>query len=250
MCGTVPSACILPYRGITISPVFSRKAVPMLVRSPILLLLLCSAGLAEDRDIAESLALAGENRAAIQAALDGVTGSPRTGMEFLVRHMPVRDLQNLSAEFLLQNVRLAYKTRSKVPWGKSIPEDVFLNDVLPYASVNEQRDPWRRQFSEKFLPLVAECKTPTEAAQELNRQIFGMLKVRYSTKRKRADQSPKESIQTGLASCTGLSIVLADACRSVCVPRAARRNCVLGQQARQSHMGRSLGPAVVLYWCG
>ena len=33
-----------------------------------------------------------------------------------------------------------------------------------------------------------------------------------------ANQSPKESIEQGKASCTGLSIVLADACRAVCVP--------------------------------
>ena len=47
---------------------------------------------------------------------------------------------------------------------------------------------------------------------------FGQLSVKYSTARKRANQSPKESIEQGLASCTGLSILLADACRSVGVP--------------------------------
>src|SRR5262249_5622687 len=59
---------------------------------------------------------------------------------------------------------------------------------------------------------------PSEAAQKLNSTIFNQLKVRYSTKRKKANQSPNESIDTGLASCTGLSVLLSDACRSVCVP--------------------------------
>ena len=30
---------------------------------------------------------------------------------------------------MLANVALAYKARQEVPWGKAIPEDVFLNDV-------------------------------------------------------------------------------------------------------------------------
>src|SRR5207302_10385776 len=71
---------------------------------------------------------------------------------------------------------------------------------------------------ELCLPLVKDCQTPAEAAQKLNATIFTTLKVRYSTKRQKANQSPKESIDSGLASCSGLSVLLSDACRSVCVP--------------------------------
>ena len=67
-------------------------------------------------------------------------------------------------------------------------------------------------------PLVKDCKTPSEAAQKLNVELFPKLKVKYSTERKAPNQSPHESIAQGKASCTGLSIVLADACRSVGVP--------------------------------
>jgi hypothetical protein len=42
--------------------------------------------------------------------------------------------------------------------------------------------------------------------------------VHYSTKRAKADQSSSETMKSGLASCTGLSILLVDACRSVGVP--------------------------------
>ena len=45
-----------------------------------------------------------------------------------------------------------------------------------------------------------------------------MVGVEYSTKRPKADQSPYESIEAGLASCTGLSFLLIDACRSVGIP--------------------------------
>jgi predicted esterase len=52
----------------------------------------------------------------------------------------------------------------------------------------------------------------------LNKTIFAKLKVRYSTGRKKPHQSPRETMESGLASCTGLSILLIDACRSVAVP--------------------------------
>jgi hypothetical protein len=68
------------------------------------------------------------------------------------------------------------------------------------------------------MPLVKSCKTPSEAAQKLNSQVFQKVRLQFSTQRKAPNQSPKESIEQGKASCTGLSIVLSDACRCVCVP--------------------------------
>ena len=65
---------------------------------------------------------------------------------------------------MLNNCKLAYKARAAVPWSKDIPEAIFLNDVLPYANVDEKRDAWRAEFFELCLPMVKECKTPAEAA--------------------------------------------------------------------------------------
>ncbi|MFM7921072.1 MAG: transglutaminase-like domain-containing protein, partial [Planctomycetaceae bacterium] len=48
--------------------------------------------------------------------------------------------------------------------------------------------------------------------------VFPMVNVKYSTQRKKADQSPLESMESGLASCTGLSVLLVDACRAVGIP--------------------------------
>jgi hypothetical protein len=169
-------------------------------------------------DLSTALDRAGQNRPQLLKALQQVPAEQKEGMEFLIRWMPERDLQSLTAEFLLENVKLAYQVRTQTPWGKTIPKSVFLNDVLPYANVNEPRHPWRKEFLDRFMPVVADCKTPSEVAQKLNQTVFKTLNVKYSTKRKKADQSPKESMESGLASCTGLSIVLSDACRAVGVP--------------------------------
>jgi pimeloyl-ACP methyl ester carboxylesterase len=169
-------------------------------------------------EVKRALGQAGSNRQELVKALRLTAADQRKGMCFLIAHMPEHDLRSLKADVLLENVALTYKARSEFPWGKRIPEAVFLNDVLPYANVDEQRDPWRKQLYELCRPLVKDCKTSAEAAQKINATIFGKLKVRYSTARKKPHQSPKESIAQGVASCTGLSILLSDACRSVAVP--------------------------------
>ncbi len=162
---------------------------------------------------------AGANRDQILEAITRCPAVQREGMAFLVANMPEGDLRTLKAEFLLKNVALAYEAREKKPWAKAVPTEIFLDAVLPYANVNERRDDWRGDFTGRFTALVKDCASATEAAQLLNREVFKTLGVQYhATKRRKPDQSPYESTEIGYASCTGLAIILADACRAVGVP--------------------------------
>ncbi|MFO0977919.1 MAG: transglutaminase-like domain-containing protein [Planctomycetaceae bacterium] len=173
---------------------------------------------AGEAELKAALDRAGQNRAELEKALKEAPEAERRGMEFLIENMPDRDLTALSAEFLLENSRLTWKALNETPWAKSVPEDVVFDALLPYANVNERRDQWRQEFYDRFRQLVVDAKSPSEAASMLNQNVFPTLKVKYSTGRKKADQSPKESMESGLASCTGLSIILVDACRAVGIP--------------------------------
>jgi transglutaminase-like putative cysteine protease len=166
----------------------------------------------------QALRLAGTNRVEIVSAWNAVPSAQREGLRFLLENMPEPDLAHLSSAYLLQNLQLAYEAFEQAPWRASIPPEVFLNDVVPYACLNETRDAWRPKLRALALPLITGCKTPTEAAIRINQKLFDLVKVHYSTERKRADQSPLESMESGKASCTGLSILLADACRAVGIP--------------------------------
>ncbi|GAA5481118.1 transglutaminase domain-containing protein [Haloferula sargassicola] len=140
---------------------------------------------------------------------------------FLVENMPRQDRESLSAAFLNENLDLAIQARETFPWAQAVPEPIFLNDVLPYAVFDEPRDPWRADFLEKCTPIVKGAGSATEAAQRLNRDLFKLLETHYNTDRERTNQSPKESIEQGKATCTGLSIILVDACRAVGIPARA-----------------------------
>ncbi len=154
----------------------------------------------------------------LERALAEVPAEQRFAMEWLVARMPERDRNEVSASFLLEHVDEAFRAWQDAPWQSMVPREVFLDAILPYACVSERRDAWRDPMRELAAPIVADATTPAEAAIRLNQQVFPKTGVKYSTKRKRADQSPAESIEQGLASCSGLSILLIDACRSVGVP--------------------------------
>ncbi len=168
--------------------------------------------------IVTALNKSGENRSELLTALSTASDKNLPALLFLIKFMPERDLKSLTAKFLTENVQLAIKARNQFSWCKQLSQDRFFNDVLPYVVLNERRDNWREDFYNRFAPKVKDCKTVHEAIKIVNSSIKDELKVKYSTKRKKADQSPYESMESGLASCSCLSILLVDAFRSVGIP--------------------------------
>ncbi|MEZ5978843.1 MAG: transglutaminase domain-containing protein [Planctomycetota bacterium] len=169
-------------------------------------------------ELEAALVRAGDRRAEWEALVDGAPEELRDELAFVVAFMPTQDLASLDPKFVGEDVRLATEAFESAPWRESVPREVFEDAVLPYANADEAREAWRERLRAVALPMVEGCTTPGEAAQALNRKLFAELGVKYSTKRNRANQAPSETIETGLASCTGLSILLVDACRSVGVP--------------------------------
>jgi len=169
--------------------------------------------------LVQRLSAAEENQQQWLDAIVKVKAEQREAVAFLLVNMPDKDLATLKGDFLLKNVELAYEARAAHPWASAVPQEIFFNDVLPYANVNESRDDWRADFVKRFSPLVKDCKTAGEAVQVLNREVFKIVNVKYhATKRLKPNQSPYESMKIGYASCSGLSIILVDACRAVGVP--------------------------------
>lgn len=168
--------------------------------------------------IDRTIATAGDNAKELEKALKEVPRNEREGMAFLISYMPERDARSLSADFLLENVEYAYKARAEFPWAKTVPDSVFLNDVVAYANLNENRESWRKDFYERFKKYVAPCKTMREAIDSVNKNVRDELLVDYNTKREKPDQAPYESMRQHMASCSGLSILLTDAFRAVGIP--------------------------------
>lgn len=138
---------------------------------------------------------------------------------WLISVMPDKDLRDIDISRIHEDIAYAIKVRGEVPWRTQINEDLFLRYILPYWGVNEARDPWRKFFYTKFMSTVKNCRTPSDAVKKLNDTVFKELDVTYNAeKRPKPDQSAMESIKAHYASCTGLSVILINACRACGIP--------------------------------
>ena len=154
----------------------------------------------------------------LKAALETMDKSQRKDMAYLIINMPDFDRNGIDLELLKENVEYANIAREQFVWAQQLPEEVYLCDVLPYAVVDEVRDSWRKELYAIFAPEVEGCATMYDAICAVNANIPRLTGVDYNTLREKTNQSPSESMRQGMASCTGLSILLVDAYRAVGIP--------------------------------
>lgn len=165
-----------------------------------------------------ALSRAGDRADTLRRLLKAIPSAQREGMAYLLAYMPQGDLDTVDVAILRENVAYAYRARERFPWAKALPDSVFLNEVLPYAVVDERREAWRKHFYELFEPIAAQCTDIRAAVDSINRRIPGVVGVEYNTLREKTNQNPSESMRQHMASCTGLSILLVDALRAVGIP--------------------------------
>ena len=162
---------------------------------------------------------AGANSNSLLNALDQVPDRHRRSMEHLVVNLPSRDARELPADFLLEQVALAHESFEGSPWRRGVSEAIFLDAVLPHAHINERRDDWRRDFTSRFRELAWASPTQREAVRRLNVEVFRAFGIKFdSNQRLTNEQSPYQTIIQRCASCTGMSIMLANACRAAGIP--------------------------------
>ena len=154
----------------------------------------------------------------IVVLLESMSEAQQRDLAYLLVNMYEEDLRTMDLELLRENVEYAAMVRTKYEWAKSLPEEVYQQDVLPYHVVDEVRDAWRKELYERFSPAVDTCKTMYDAICAVNANIPRLTGVDYNTKREKTNQSPRESMRQGMASCTGLAILLVDAYRAVGIP--------------------------------
>jgi len=169
---------------------------------------------------AASAAIA-EGKGPTASASASATGLSRVheALVFLYRYLPRMDADaSLPLDYLQRHVDLALEARAAAPWAAAVPWPLFLEAVLPHASLDEPRDEWRPLLRAALADRVADAGSLGEAAQRVNRDVWGIWNITFRPEQTPAIMSPTQVIKAGYASCTGLSIFLVDACRSVGIP--------------------------------
>lgn len=150
----------------------------------------------------------------LDVRLDTLSAMEREAMEFLYAYMPLSDLADYEPQFYLDQVRYAFKAREEMPWGKTVPEDVFRHFVLVYRVNNENLDTARmvmfRELKERVGGMSME-----EAALEVNHWCHEHVAYRASDSRTSA---PLATMRTSLGRCGEESTFAVTALRAVGIP--------------------------------
>jgi hypothetical protein len=178
-------------------------------------LLFCAFGSAQAMESADAH---GTGMAALKNYAKSLSGERKEAAGFLLANLPEMDRESLSVKLFRENLEEAYAARTTYPWTKALPKDLFFNDVLPHAVVVETRAPWRRHLRTLFAPLLGDARSVQDAARIVGANIGRLTGVKYNKNREKACQSPTESMRQGMASCTGLSILMIDSLRACGVP--------------------------------
>ncbi|WP_308634598.1 transglutaminase-like domain-containing protein [Paenibacillus silvisoli] len=157
--------------------------------------------------------------AARDEALFGVFKEPlneeeRWALKFLYAYMPLHDLADYDGELFLSHIRQSLDSRAKLPWGKLVPDHLFLHFVLPYRVNNENIEDSRgilyRELKDRVERLSME-----DAILEINHWCYE--KATYIGNDPRT-VSPMTLIRTTLGRCGEESTLAVAALRSLCIP--------------------------------
>ncbi|MBM3307425.1 MAG: transglutaminase domain-containing protein [Candidatus Eisenbacteria bacterium] len=162
-----------------------------------------------------SLDRAGENAHELLRALSLAPDEDRDAVRFLVESLPSSDLAAVDAAFLLETAALAREARERFPWGREVPEEVYLRCVLAPRVSQEPLERWRRFLLDEIGPRLEGLTTMTDAALEVNRWCGERVTFKPTERR---DQGVFETLAAGYGRCEELVILHASALRSVCVP--------------------------------
>ena len=135
-------------------------------------------------------------------------------LEFLYAYMPLADITDYPGEFHLMNIRASQRATEEMPWGKTIPEDLFRHFVLPVRVNNEQLDSARVVFYKELKNRVKSLSL-YDAILEVNHWCHEKAVYMPSDAR---TSSPLATVSTAYGRCGEESTLLVAALRSVGIP--------------------------------
>ena len=145
---------------------------------------------------------------------DQMTPEEREALTFMYAYMPIGDITDYSGDFYLKNIRSSFQARNEMPWGDSIPEDIFRHFVLPVRINNENLDESRMVFFDELKDRVKDLSL-YDAVLEVNHWCHE--KVIYTPSDGRTS-SPLASVKTAYGRCGEESTFTVAALRSVGIP--------------------------------
>lgn len=150
----------------------------------------------------------------IMGNIYSLTPEEADAMAFLYKSMPLSDRLMWDQDFYIRNVRTTLRAREEMPWGSTVPDDIWRHFVLPVRSNNEYIDNFRVAYYPELKERVKGLSMH-DAALEVNHWLHE--KVTYEPSDGRTS-APMATIRTAKGRCGEESVVGVAAFRTVGIP--------------------------------
>ena len=143
-----------------------------------------------------------------------LTANEQEALKFLYAYMPLADVTDYPTSFFADNVRIAFKAREEMPWGKNVPELLFRHFVVPIRVNNEALDNARSVFYNELKDRI-KGMSMMDAIIEVNHWCHEKVTYQPSDARTSA---PLATLKTATGRCGEESTFAVAALRAVGIP--------------------------------
>ena len=116
---------------------------------------------------------------------------------------------------------LAPLQAGEYPWSDAVPAEIAAASIIPDTVLDEIPCDWRPELTPLIKPLVKGCTTAREAVLAISTGLGNATGAYYSRERSKHNMNVLETLREKKISCTGQSILLVCALRSVGIPARA-----------------------------
>ncbi len=125
-----------------------------------------------------------------------------------IKSEEIKDINTITADFLIENIELAFNAWKKKPWANSYNFKEFLEYILPYRGSNEPLEHWRKYFFNRYLKLENQMKdksNPVEATIMINSSLMKWFKFDDIYYEHPTDQGLKEMLKSKKGRCEDMT---------------------------------------------
>lgn len=145
---------------------------------------------------------------------ENLTADEQEALKFLYAYMPLADVTDYPTSFFADNVRMSFKARKEMPWGKNVPELLFRHFVVPIRVNNEALDNARSVFYNELKDRI-KSMSMMDAIIEVNHWCHEKVTYQPSDARTSA---PLATLKTATGRCGEESTFAVAALRAVGIP--------------------------------
>ena len=145
---------------------------------------------------------------------ENLTADEQEALKFLYAYMPLADVTDYPTSFFADNVRMSFKARKEMPWGKNVPELLFRHFVVPIRVNNEALDNARSVFYNELKDRI-KGMSMMDAIIEVNHWCHEKVTYQPSDARTSA---PLATLKSATGRCGEESTFAVAALRAVGIP--------------------------------